>query len=156
MYATPRLFRRIASTGPADNVSNAETQRHRGRNTRLNRPLCLCVSVFIIRSKLATFFNRDNTRGFHVRQLIDLSAGPADFDSVRLRSCSQAEGQDSFALRQIARAAAQHLALCLAARSNAHEGAKSVAIGLCAFQPNSQAVIRYSIITKKHDGPAVR
>src|SRR5215475_10394286 len=108
MYATPRLFRRMAAAGPAGPCraprdKDTEAQSHNRIRRRVVR--------FIFNASLSglRFLDGDNSAGLDVCHPVHLSARPADLDGVRLRPAAETESQHPFALRKIARTAAQHL-----------------------------------------------
>ena len=69
--------------------------------------------------------------------MIHVSAGPAYFERFGLLARAEAEGEHQFTLRKIARAAAQHLRLRLAARRELDDSAYGVAVGAGTDQANA-------------------
>src|SRR5512132_2676829 len=61
------------------------------------------------------FLYRHCLTGIHVRELVDLSAGPLNLDCIRLGLRAQTKRQNQFALRQITGAGAEHLPLLVVA-----------------------------------------
>src|SRR5579883_1648474 len=75
------------------------------------------------------FGDGDGLADRDVGELVDLAAGPADFDGVRFLGWAEAEGEDELAGGKIAGAAAEHLGLRCAAGSDLHNRTDAVAIG---------------------------
>ena len=97
--------------------------------------------------------------GICVRKMIDLTAGPADFDAVGFVVLGEAEGEDQFAGGEVAGAAAKHLCLGFTRGGEAHNSADAVAVGFCADQFDAQAAIRnggaLSFVSKQVRGASV-
>src|SRR5215468_4142961 len=108
MYATPRLFRRMAATDPAvpcgaPRHSDTDAQSH-NRIRRRVRFISMVRPVGGLR-----FLDGDSSAGLDVCHPIHLAARPPNLDGVRLRPAAETKSQHPFALRKIARTAAQHL-----------------------------------------------
>src|ERR1700739_2727671 len=94
------------------------------------------------------FLDRQRLPGVHIGKLVHLPARPLDLNIVGLAVRAQAERQDQFALRQIARSGAQTLPLLIASGADAHHRANAVSIGLSANQFDAQAMIRSALVMK--------
>src|SRR5215471_12503026 len=105
------------------------------------------VSLPLSRAELAgggdalSFGDGEGCAGGDGGETIDLAAGPADFDGIGFVARAEAEGQDQFAGRKIAGAAAEHFRLGIAASGELYDSADAVAVGLGADQFETQAVI---------------
>src|SRR5689334_19039125 len=123
MYATPRLFRRMAAAGPAGPCgaprdSDTAAQSH----NKIRRRVRFIFNAWALSG--LRFLDGDDSAGFDVCHPIHLAAGPSDLDGIGLRPAAKPESQHPFALRKIARTAAQHLRLRFSAGGNSNECAE--------------------------------
>src|SRR5437588_1008246 len=101
------------------------------------------------RNNSLPFLYCDSLPGAYVCQLVGLSAWPLDFNCIRFIFLPESKARDELALREIARAAADHLPLFFIARHNPEYRANAIAVRLGANQLDAQAVICRAFVAEQ-------
>ena len=99
-----------------------------------------------MRHDSCAFFDRDDLIDGNIRQPIDLSAGPGDFERVDFSALSQAELDSRVAGRHITHAALGLFDVHEAFRGQLQRGADAVAVGAGSDQQYFQPVVGVSAI----------
>ena len=89
-----------------------------------------------------SFGHRPGLACAHIREPIDLTTGPANFDYVGFVFERKAKGQNEFAGGEVAGAAAKHLRLRFSPGRQPHSCPDAIAVGFCAGQLDAQTLVR--------------